>query len=76
MDGFEIGDTVDIKYSQDFDKYDRESNRFIRSKNFEDAVVVGVDEDTNTPLYIDFGEIYGNNRYDSVSLSQVTRLVK
>ena len=60
-----------MRYRQELDKYDKESNRFIRSKNFEDAIVVGIDEYVTNPIYVDFGEIYGNNRYDSVSLSQI-----
>lgn len=33
LDDIDIGNKVDIRYSQELDKYDRESNQFIRSKN-------------------------------------------
>ena len=65
--------------SKELPKYDIDNDRWIRSKMFEDAIVVGIDENSSEPLklYIDFGTAYPEEgRYDFIKISQATKLSK
>lgn len=79
IDDFEVGDKIDVKYNQELDKYDVANDRWIRSKKFEDALIVDISDNENDqyPLFVDFGSAYPDEgRYDYVKISQVTKLTR
>ena len=42
IDDFRTGDRVDVKYSKDLPKYERDNDRWISSKNFGDTIVADI----------------------------------